>query len=54
VSNSELPLCEYFLIFIMQHLKNKLGTRQLPTAEILLDGADAYLVNSCSLVIVVA
>ena len=26
-------------------LKNKLGTRQLPTAELLLDGSVAYKVN---------
>lgn len=29
----------------IQRLKNKLGTRQLPTAELLLDGMNAYRVN---------
>ena len=29
----------------MQRLKNKLGTRQLPTAELLLDGTQAQLVS---------
>lgn len=29
----------------IQRLKNKLGTRQLPTAELLLDGMDAYRVS---------
>lgn len=29
----------------IQKLKNKLGTRQLPTAELLLDGMDAYRVE---------
>ena len=29
----------------MLRLKNKLGTRQLPTAELLLDGAEAELVH---------
>lgn len=29
----------------IQRLKDKLGTRQLPTAELLLDGAKALLVN---------
>jgi hypothetical protein len=28
----------------IQALKNKLGTRQLPTGELLLDGTDAYRV----------
>jgi alkylation response protein AidB-like acyl-CoA dehydrogenase len=30
-------------------LKNKLGTRQLPTAELLLDGTLAYQVNQFSI-----
>lgn len=30
----------------VQKMKNKLGTRQLPTAELLLDGAVAYRVTS--------
>ena len=29
----------------IQTLKNKLGTRQLPTGELLLDGMDAYRVG---------
>ena len=29
----------------MAKLKNKLGTRQLPTAELLLDGAEAVMVG---------
>lgn len=29
----------------IQTLKNKLGTRQLPTGELLLDGTDAYRVR---------
>ena len=29
----------------LQRLKNKLGTRQLPTAELLLDGSHAYKVS---------
>lgn len=29
----------------IQRLKNKLGTRQLPTAELLLDGMDAFRVT---------
>jgi hypothetical protein len=29
----------------IQRLKNKLGTKQLPTAELLLDGMNAYRVN---------
>lgn len=29
----------------LQRLKNKLGTRQLPTAELLLDGSRAYKVS---------
>lgn len=29
----------------VQKLKDKLGTRQVPTAELLLDGADAILVK---------
>ena len=31
-------------VTIVQRLKNKLGTRQLPTAEILVEGAAAHLV----------
>ena len=31
-------------LYYAQHLKNKLGTRQLPTAEMLLDGTEAYMV----------
>jgi hypothetical protein len=34
----------------IQKLKNKLGTRQLPTAELLLDGVTAYKVISLLLV----
>jgi hypothetical protein len=30
----------------LQGLKNKLGTRQLPTGELLLDGMDAFRVIS--------
>lgn len=30
----------------MVKLKNKLGTRQLPTAELLIDGARAYRVSN--------
>jgi alkylation response protein AidB-like acyl-CoA dehydrogenase len=29
----------------IQKLKNKLGTRQLPTGELLLDGMNAFRVN---------
>ena len=32
------------MIISMQRLKDKLGTRQLPTAELLLDGTIAYKV----------
>ena len=32
----------------MQKLKNKLGTRQLPTAELLLDGMQAFRVINTS------
>ena len=35
----------YYLISLLQCLKNKLGTRQLPTAELLLDGTEARLVR---------
>lgn len=34
----------------VQTLKNKLGTRQLPTAELLLDGMNAYKVNHFNLI----
>lgn len=37
-----LLLCYYNSL---QRLKNKLGTRQLPTAELLLDGSHAYKVS---------
>ena len=30
----------------IEKLKNKLGTRQLPTAELLLDGTPAFLVSA--------
>lgn len=35
----------------MVKLKNKLGTRQLPTAELLLDGCIAYKVGSLSVAV---
>ena len=35
----------YVASSILQCLKNKLGTRQLPTAELLLDGTCARLVR---------
>ncbi len=37
----------------MQRLKNKLGTRQLPTAELLLDGTKAYLVQTYLLIVII-
>lgn len=37
----------------VQKMKNKLGTRQLPTAELLLDGAVAYRVSSVGMCIMV-
>lgn len=39
----------YSRYLFTQHLKNKLGTRQLPTAEVLLDGTEAYMVGECML-----
>jgi len=33
----------------VQRLKDKLGTRAVPTAELLLDGTQAWLVNYCCL-----
>lgn len=37
----------------VQRLKDKLGTRQMPTAELLLDGLQAHRVSYTSSVIVV-
>ena len=37
----------------VQRLKDKLGTRQLPTAELLLDGVKAYKVISFIIFVVV-
>lgn len=37
----------------VQRLKDKLGTRQMPTAELLLDGLQAHRVSYMSSVIVV-
>lgn len=37
----------------VQRLKDKLGTRQMPTAELLLDGLQAHMVSSTSFVRVV-
>ena len=34
-----------------QRLKDKLGTRQLPTAELLLDGAKALMVSTSNLLV---
>ena len=38
-------LCHCTCYFLSQCLKNKLGTRQLPTAELLLDGTKAKMVS---------
>ena len=40
-----LILSKMFKFYLLQKLKNKLGTRQVPTAELLLDGTRAILVT---------
>lgn len=37
----------------VQRLKDKLGTRQMPTAELLLDGLSAHRVSHTSTVVVI-
>ena len=43
-----LTICTHCMSAVTQSLKNKLGTRQLPTAELLLDGTAAMMVSMFS------